>query len=381
MFKITTMKDFIAGTYISQGSYKSFQPTLINRQWNLDNMEVIQLLSKADRELGRLDMYSNYIPNIELFISMHVLKEATQSSKIEGTRTNIEEALRKKEDVPLDKRDDWEEVQNYILAMETAIRELDKLPFSSRLIRHTHKTLLQGVRGEKRQPGEFRRSQNWIGGATINDATFIPPVHTTIPELMGDLENFVHNQEIFFPELLKIALIHYQFETIHPFLDGNGRVGRLMITLYLVNKGILKKPILYLSDFLESHRRHYYENLMRVREKDDISQWFKFFLVGIIETASKGITTFDNILQLQKQIDTQFQTLGTRAINARKIANYLYQKPLINAEKVSEVADISFPSAYKLIAELEKLGVLREITGGQRSREYIFDKYINLFQR
>lgn len=381
MFKIEDMKDFLAGTYISQGSYKSFQPTLINRQWNLDNMEVIQLLSKADRDLGRLDMYSNYIPDIDLFISMHVLKEATQSSKIEGTQTNIEEALREKEDVPLDKRDDWEEVQNYIHAMETAIKELDKLPFSARLIRNTHKTLLKGVRGEKRQPGEFRRSQNWIGGATINDATFIPPVHTTIPELMGDLENFVHNQEIFFPELLKIALIHYQFETIHPFLDGNGRVGRLMITLYLVNKGILKKPILYLSDFLEAHRRLYYENLMWVREKNDISQWFKFFLVGIIETANKGITTFDRILQLQKQLDSQIQTLGTRAINARKIANYLFHKPLINAEKVCEVADISFPSAYKLIGELEKLGILKEITGGQRSRKYIFDKYINLFQR
>ncbi len=375
------MKDFVAGTYISQGYYKSFQPTLINRQWNLDNMEVIQLLSKADRELGRLDMYSNYIPNIELFISMHVLKEATQSSKIEGTQTNIEEALREKENVPLDKRDDWEEVQNYIHAMETAIKELNKLPFSSRLIRHTHKTLLQGVRGEKRQPGEFRRSQNWIGGATINDATFIPPVHTSIPELMGDLENFVHNKEIFFPELLKIALIHYQFETIHPFLDGNGRVGRLMITLYLVNKGILRKPILYLSDFLETHRRHYYENLMRVREKNDISQWFKFFLVGIIETASKGITTFDNILQLQKQTDLQIQKLGTRANNAQKITNYLYHKPLVNAEKVSEAAHISLPSAYKLITELEKIGVLKEITGGQRSREYIFDKYIKLFQQ
>ncbi len=374
------MKDFKAGTYVSQGYYKSFQPTLINRQWHLDNMEVIQLLSKADRDLGRLDMYSNYIPNIDLFISMHVLKEATQSSKIEGTQTNIEEALREKEDVPLDKRDDWEEVQNYIQAMEVAIKELDKLPFSSRLIRNTHKSLLQGVRGEKRQPGEFRRSQNWIGGATINDATFIPPIHTSIPELIGDLENFVHNQEIFFPELLKIALIHYQFETIHPFLDGNGRVGRLMITLYLVNKGILKKPILYVSDFLETHRSHYYENLMLVREKNDISQWFKFFLVGIIETANKGIQTFDSILQLQKQVDLNIQKLGSRAANAQKITNYLYQRPLINAEKIVEVASISYPSAYKLIEDLEKLEILKEITGGQRSREYIFEKYIDLFQ-
>jgi len=374
------MKDFNAGSYINQGYYKSFQPSLINKQWIIDNMEVLQLLSKADRELGRLDMYSNYVPNIDMFISMHVLKEATQSSKIEGTQTNIEEALLEKEDVPLDKRDDWEEIQNYILAMESAIKLLDSLPFSSRLIRDTHRILLQGVRGKARQPGEFRRSQNWIGGATISDATFIPPVHTSIPELMSDLEKFLHNEEIFFPELLKIALVHYQFETIHPFLDGNGRVGRLMITLYLVNKGILKKPILYLSDFLEKHRRFYYENLMSVRDKNDLSQWFKFFLVGIIETSKKGIATFDSILQLQKQVEIKLQTLGSRAANAQKITNYLYQKPLINAWKVSETAKISLPSAYKLIADLEKLEILREITGGQRGRVYVFDRYLRLFQ-
>ncbi len=374
------MKDYNAGAYINQGYYKSFQPSLINKQWIIENMEVLQLLSKADRELGRLDMYSNYIPNINMFISMHVLKEATQSSKIEGTQTKIEEALLEKEDVPLDKRDDWEEIQNYILAMESAIKALGRLPFSSRLIRDTHKILLQGVRGKARQPGEFRRSQNWIGGATINDATFIPPVHTSIQELMSDLEKFLHNEEIFFPELLKIALVHYQFETIHPFLDGNGRVGRLMITLYLVKKGILKKPILYLSDFLETHRRLYYENLMRVRAKNDLSQWFKFFLVGVIETSKKGIATFDSILQLQKQVEIKLQTLGSRVANAQKITNYLYQRPSINAEKVSETAKISLPSAYKLIADLEKLEILKEITGGQRGRVYVFDRYIQLFQ-
>jgi Fic family protein len=374
------MKDFNAGSYINQGYYKSFQPSLINKQWIINNMEVLQLLSNADRELGRLDMYSNYIPNIEMFISMHILKEATQSSKIEGTQTNIEEALLEKEDVPLDKRDDWEEIQNYILAMESAIKSLERLPFSSRLIRDTHNILLQGVRGKSRQPGEFRRSQNWIGGATINDATFIPPVHTSIPELMSDLEKFLHNEEIYFPELLKIALVHYQFETIHPFLDGNGRAGRLMITLYLVNKGILKKPILYLSDFLERHRRLYYENLMSVRDKNDLSQWFKFFLVGVIETSKKGIATFDSILQLQKQVEIKLQTLGSRAANAQKITNYLYQRPSINADKVSETAKISLPSAYKLIADLEKLEILKEITGGQRGRVYVFDSYIRLFQ-
>jgi len=374
------MKQFKSGQYISQGYYKSFQPNLINRQWNVDNMEVLQLLSQADRELGRLDMYSNYIPNIDLFISMHVLKEATQSSKIEGTQTNMDEALLDREDIPLDKRDDWEEVQNYTKAMESAVLALEKLPISSRLIKETHRILLQGVRGEKKQPGEFRISQNWIGGATLNDALFIPPVHTSVPELMNDIEKFLHNEEIFFPELLKIALVHYQFETIHPFLDGNGRVGRLLIPLYLVDKKILKKPILYLSDFMENHRALYYENLMNVRAKNDIAQWFKFFLVGIIETAKKGISTFDGILQLQKQNDLKIQSLGSRAANAQKVTNYLYQRPVIKVEKVSEIAEISMPSAYKLISELERIEILREFTGGQRGRIYVFDNYLKLFR-
>lgn len=374
------MKQFKSGQYINQGYYKSFQPTFINRQWNVDSMEVLQLLSQADRELGRLDMYSNYIPNIDLFISMHVLKEATQSSKIEGTQTNMDEALLDREDIPLDKRDDWEEVQNYTKAMEVAIQTLDQLPFSSRLIKETHKVLLQGVRGEKKQPGEFRTSQNWIGGATLNDALFIPPVHTSVPELMSDIEKFINNEEIFFPELLKIALVHYQFETIHPFLDGNGRVGRLLIPLYLVDKGILKKPILYLSDFMENHRALYYENLMNVRNKNDITQWFKFFLVGIIETAKKGISTFDGIMQLQKNNDLKIQDLGSRAANAQKVTNYLYQRPVINVEKVSEIAEISMPSAYKLISELERIEILREFTGGQRGRMYMFDNYLKLFR-
>src|SRR3990167_5690320 len=182
------MKNFKSGRYVQQGHYKSFQPNPINRAWALDNMELIRLLGQADRELGRLDMYSDYIPNIDLFIRMHVLKEATQSSKIEGTQTNMEDALLEREDVALDKRDDWEEVQNYVAAMNHAVARLKNLPFSARLMRETHKTLLQGVRGKNKQPGAFRHSQNWIGGATISDAVFVPPVHTAIAELMGDIE-------------------------------------------------------------------------------------------------------------------------------------------------------------------------------------------------
>lgn len=374
------MKKFQSGHYVQQGHYKSFQPSLINRAWTLDDMGLIQLLGQADRELGRLDMYSDYIPNLDMFIRMHVLKEATQSSKIEGTRTSMEEALFDKEDVALDKRDDWEEVQSYVAAMNEAIDKLHTLPFSARLIKETHRTLLQGVRGKHKLPGEFRESQNWIGGATISDAVFVPPVHTSIGELISDIEKFAHNEEHYFPELLKIALIHYQFETIHPFLDGNGRVGRLMITLYLVNKGILKQPLLYLSDFFERNRSSYYDNLMRMRDKNDLLRWFKFFLVGVIETAKNGIQTFDNILKLQKQVEAQIQALGSRASNAQKVLNYLYQRPLIDAAKIGEVAEISPASAYKLIVDLEQFGILKEITGGKRGKQYLFDSYLQLFK-
>jgi Fic family protein len=374
------MKQYKSGNYQNQGYYNSFQPSLINTQWLLDDMELQSLLSQADRHLGRLDMYSEYIPNIDLFISMHVVKEATQSSKIEGTRTNIEEALMDEEDIVLDKRDDWEEIQNYILAMQTAIKQLETLPFSSRLIKETHKTLLQGVRGKNKMPGEFRTSQNWIGGASINDATFIPPVHTSIAELMGDIEKFAHNEEYYFPDLLKIAFIHYQFETIHPFLDGNGRVGRLLITLYLVDKTILKKPILYLSDFFEKNRQLYYDNLMNVRNKNDLKQWFKFFLVGVIETAKKGVSTFDAILKLKKEIEESIQQVGKRSTSILKILDYLYQKPILDAQKAGKITNVSVSTAYKIIDDMVALDILKEITGGKRGKIYTFDKYIKLFQ-
>ena len=282
--------------------------------------------------------------------------------------------------IAIEKRDDWEEVQNYIKALNWSIKELKEIPLSSRLIRATHRELLQGVRGESKEPGEFRRSQNWIGGATLKDATFVPPVQTSVPDLMSDLEKFFHNEELSIPELLKIALVHYQFETIHPFLDGNGRTGRLIIPLYLISKGVIKKPVLYLSDFLEKNRNHYYDNLMAVRDSNNISQWLKFFLVGIIETAKSGIKTFDSILQLQQRTDLKISKMGTRSSKAAGIMNYLYEHPMIDAEKVSQVADISMPSAYKLIKELEAQKILVEITGGQRGRNYVFEEYLALFR-
>lgn len=374
------MKNFKAGNYINQGTYKSFQPEKINKQWILENMELIILFGQAERQIGRLDMYSEYIPNIDLFIRMHIAKEATKSSKIEGTKTNIEEALLDKDDVNEEKRNDWQEVNNYISTLNLAIENLKKLPFSSRLIKETHKTLLKGVRGKHKLPGEFRSSQNWIGGASIKDATFIPPTFDTVDEYMSDLEKFAHSEEYSFPDLLKIALIHYQFETIHPFLDGNGRVGRLMITLYLVEKEILRKPILYLSDFFERNRTLYYDNFTRVREKDDIIQWFKFFLVGVIETAKNGIETFDGILKLQKEIEVKIQSLGSRSNNAGLIINHLFQRPIIDAHLAQKITKLSLPSVYKLIRELEELQILEEITGSKRGKLFVFKNYLNLFK-
>ncbi len=374
------MRNFKAGNYINQGTFKSFQPEIINKQWILESMELVNLLGQADRQLGRLDMYSEYIPNIDLFISMHITKEATKSSKIEGTKINIEDVLLDKEDVNEEKRNDWEEVQNYISALNLAIENLKNLPFSSRLIRETHKTLLKGVRGKHKLPGEFRSSQNWIGGASIKDAIFIPPTFDSVNEYMSDLEKFAHSEDFYFPDLLKIALIHYQFETVHPFLDGNGRVGRLMITLYLIEKGILKKPILYLSDFFERNKTLYYDNLMRVREKDDIIQWFKFFLVGVIETAKNSIKTFDGILKLQKDVELKIQELGSRSSNAILIINYLFQRPIIDAQIAHKITKLSLPSVYKLIKELENFKILKEITGGKRGKLFVFNDYLKLFR-
>lgn len=373
------MKSFHAGDYVSQGWYNSYHPNPINRNWLIDDMEIINLLSKADRVVGRLDMFSEYVPNIELFISMHVYKEATKSSNIEGTQTKMEEALLDEEDVPLDKRDDWAEVQNYIMAMDEAIGQLQTLPLSSRLIRDTHKLLMSGVRGKNKYPGEYRRSQNRIGGTSPTDAVFVPPVFGEIPELISDIENFIHNPLCDLPDLIKIALIHYQFETIHPFSDGNGRVGRLLITLYLVSRGVLKRPILYLSDFLESHRRSYYDKIMGVRFGDDVASWVKFFLEGVIETAEKGTNALNDIMILQREYEEEIKGMGSRSANALKLIDSLYQNPLVDIKRAALIIGQSFPTAGNLIENLTRKGILKEITGGKRGKKYVLSKYMNIF--
>ncbi|MFP4529174.1 MAG: Fic family protein [Candidatus Kapaibacterium sp.] len=372
------MQNFNSGNFVNQGRHKSFIPEMINREYLIDDMNTLYLLSLADRQLGRLDMYSEYV-NLDLYISMHIAKEATKSPRIEGTITTVEEAFMDKNDISGEKRDDWEEVQNYIKAMNETVAALGDLPFSTRLIKMAHERLIQGVRGGHKTPGEFRRSQNWIGGATLNEAVFVPPPHTYISDLMGDLEKFANDHANLIPDLLKIALIHYQFETIHPFLDGNGRVGRLLITLYLVNKEILKRPILYLSDYFERHRSLYYDNLTRVRTHNDINQWFRFFLTGIIETSKQGIKVFDGVLQLQKEIEQILKSFRYRAADARRVIDYMYKQPVVDAAAVEKIIGKSSVSAYKLINDLESKGVITEITGAQRNRIFAFKKYIDIF--
>ena len=308
---------FLAGHYEEGYGYKYFVPNLINDAWEWKDSLINHLLEKAALRLGELNSFSRLVPNIDLFIQLHVTKEAVISSRIEGTQTRMDEALLPENEVKIERRDDWKEVRNYIKALNEAISCLEKLPISSRLIKTTHRLLLDSVRGEHKLPGEFRNSQNWIGGKSLADAKYIPPTHQLVGELMGDLEKFLNNDQIQLPALLKIAIAHYQFETIHPFLDGNGRIGRLLITLFLVKEGLLEKPLLYLSTFFETPKDLYYDNLSAIRTKNDMAQWIKYFLVGIEQTASLAVETLSSILEFKNETENLIRgTYRTRSTNA-----------------------------------------------------------------
>lgn len=375
------IRKFKAGTYKKQYGYNSFSPENINHDWLVDSAKINNLLSEADRKLGELNAFSMLIPDVDFFIKMHITKEATKSSRIEGTQTSIEEALQNEENIDPEKRDDWQEVHNYIAAMNYAIAQLEKLPLSNRLLRQTHKRLLQGVRGKQKLPGDFRTSQNWIGGASLKDAAFIPPHHDEVQDLMSDLEKFLNNEELQVPALIRIALAHYQFETIHPFLDGNGRLGRLLITLYLVSNKIINKPALYLSDFFERNREHYYDNLTAVRSKNNLNKWLTFFLVGVLETAQNSIETFNAIIKLRQQVEERkITTLGKRVPIAMNLVRYMYSKPIVDANEIAEVLEVNISTAHRLIKDFEKLEILIEQTGYKRNRVFVFDDYIKLFR-
>lgn len=370
---------FRAGRWQPRYQYKSFEPVPVNHEWTWEDPTVNTLLEAANRALGELNAFSLIVPDIDLFIQMHVVKEAQTSSRIEGTQTGIDEALMPEEQIQPEKRDDWREVRNYIEAVNTAVAELAALPLSNRLLKQTHAILMQGVRGEHKQPGEFRTSQNWIGGSSVSDAVFIPPHPDGVPDLMSDLERFWHNEAVTVPHLVRIAISHYQFETIHPFLDGNGRIGRLLIPLYLVSHGLLAKPSLYLSDFFERNRASYYDALMRVRVSNDLIHWVRFFLSGVAETATKGRDVFRQILTLRTGVEQTVLELGKRTPNARQALNLLYRKPIVSAADVEEALGVTTPTANAVIRDLMRLGILSEITGQQRGRSYAFHRYLKLF--
>jgi Fic family protein len=375
-----SITNFKSGNSIQRYQYKSFEPSKINVEWLIDNAELQLLLSQADIKLGELNAFSQLIPDVDFFIKMHILKEGTKSSRIEGTQTKIDDAVQKEENIEAEKKDDWLEVHNYVEAMNQSIKSLDKLPLSNRLLKQAHRTLMRGARGNRKTPGEFRKSQNWIGGTSLRDAVFIPPHQDSVEDLMNDLENFLHNENLAIPQLIKIGIAHYQFETIHPFLDGNGRIGRLLITLYLVSNDLLSKPTLYLSDFFEKHRSLYYDNLTRARTHNDLVQWLKFFLEGVRATSENSIQTFKNIIKLRSEVETKIAKLGKKQEMAREFLQHLYSNPMVDSSDVVKLFNINISTALRLIDDFVKLKILKEITGQKRNRNFVFEGYVKLFR-
>ena len=376
-----------AGHYITQPTgYRAFMPAPLPPQPELAlGGELQGLLSAADRALGRLDGSVLTLPNPDLFVFMYVRKEAVLSSQIEGTQSSLQDLLAAEAQLfePALPRD-VDEVINYVRAMNHGLARLADVPVSVRLIREIHAELLRGVRGVRGgrlQPGELRTSQNWIGpaGCTLNTATFVPPPHHAVPGALGDLETFLHARDEL-PPLVKIALAHVQFETIHPFLDGNGRVGRLLITFLLTERDVLGKPVLYLSHYFKQHRQAYYEHLQAVREQGAWEAWLAFFLRGVIEVAGEAAETARRILQLREQHRSAITAqLGRAAGNGHKVLESLFDRPIVAVNDVRKMTGTTYAAANSLVSRLVKIGVLSEMTGYARNRRFRYAPYIALF--
>ena len=374
------LEDYKSGEYVKMNDYKAFIPSKINYNWGWDDTKLDKLLAEANRQIGELNAYSLLIPNVDLYIKMHVKIEANKSSRIEGTRTTVEEDLLDVTDINPEKRDDWEEVQNYVKATNYGVERIkDGFPVCTRLIRELHKILMQGVRGEHKTPGEFRTSQNWIGGSMPSNAVYVPPPHTEIAECLTDFEKFINNEEIDTPDLIKIAILHYQFESIHPFLDGNGRIGRLLIPLYIQSKGMLDKSCLYISDYIERNKDTYYDMLTRVRTHNDMIAWIKFFLEAVIETSKTAKEKFRNVVELTMEMDKVIVNLPVKSDNVKKVIDVLYNEPVINRKKLCDITKIKEGTIKNIINCLLENNIIVETTGYSRNQIFTFQKYTDLF--
>ena len=372
------------GTYQNQTTgYRAFIPAPLPPDPPIAMDDEIQtLLSAADRALGRLDGSVQTLPDSDLFVLMYVRKEAVLSSQIEGTQSSLNDLLRAEARIyDPDRPADVQEVSNYVAALHYGLERLDDLPISVRLIREIHERLLRGVRGAHLQPGELRKSQNWIGpaGATLNEATFIPPPPHEVPQALSDLEHFMHAKDLM-PALIRIGLTHAQFETIHPFLDGNGRVGRLLITLLLCEQGTLLSPVLYLSHYFKANRAEYYEHLQDIRKDGGWEAWLKFFLRGVADVSREATHTARAIVSLREtDRDKIIYELGRVAGNALKVHELLFRFPLVSVNSVADMLEVSFTSANRLVERLVDIGVLVEATGNARNRVFQYQNYINIF--
>jgi Fic family protein len=376
------IRKFKSGKWLNGHKYKCFLPTEINQEWLISDTRLQRKVETVSLRLGELNSFAKFVPNIDLFIQSYVMKEAVTSSRIEGTNTNIEQAFSQELDINPERRDDWRETKQYVDAMNFALSKLKEIPLSNRLIKDTHKVLLSHVRGKYKSPGEFRKSQNWIGGATISDAVFVPPSAEHVENLMSDLERFLHNQKITIPHLVKIAIAHYQFETVHPFLDGNGRIGRLLITLYLVSQGMLEKPLLYASDFFEKNKSLYYDKLEFAREKHDLLGWILFFLQAIETTAIEAAAALKDILALKERLTTEkIPMLGRKTKTAQKFLDLLFMHPVVTAAVAGKELELSPKASNDLLRDFIQLKILHEMTGYKRNRLFEFTEYLEILKR
>lgn len=371
-----------AGAYVKQQTgYQAFVPAPLPPQPEIHiDSETYTLLSAADRALGRLDGASESVPDADLFVFMYVRKEAALSAQIEGTQASLNDLLAAEADVlEADRPGDLWEISNYVTAMNYGLQRVHELPVSSRLLREIHERLMRGTRGDHLTPGEFRTSQNWLGeaGCTLNTARFVPPPPDKVIESMSQLEHFVHSKSQM-PSLIKVGLIHAQFETIHPFLDGNGRLGRLLITLLLAEKDILRRPLLYLSNYLKAHRTEYYERLQSIRDQGDWEGWIKFFLRGVAAVSNDAVEVLRAIVAMREQHRgiIMFE-LGRSSRTGLTILEALYRRPYVTVRDAAMIAGVSFANANRIVGELERVGLLEEMTGQVRNRVYRYRAYLD----